>query len=239
MGTLIKPLRLLIVESTKYGAYLISSKLHKGGYDVLYQQVATATEMQHALCQRTWDLVVYNHELPDFNAIEAIKILQANGLDIPFIALFDQLEGTVAVEVMKAGAHDCLLKGHLDQLVTAVVRELQEAEIRQEKRQTEAAWLKFTAEELTEGRLFAMLSYEFLSVLNHELRTPLTSLQASIELLQTGRLGVLSEQGQYLLEIAARNTDRLVQLTNRMLEPGAFISTSSRSNTLVESVRDR
>lgn len=62
------------------------------------------------------------------------------------------------------------------------------------------------------------LKDEFVSIINHELRTPLTSLQGSIELLLTGKLGELSHQGRRMLEIAAKNLDRLVHLTNNILD---------------------
>jgi signal transduction histidine kinase len=222
MGTLPQPLQILIVETASCEAHYLSSELCKGGYDVSHRQVATAESMQDALCTQSWDIVLSSHTLPHFSAMEALSLIQNIGLDLPFIVLFDRFEEAAAIEVMKAGANDCLLKGYLKRLVPTVTRELRAAEIRQRKRQTEAALLELTIEELTEHRLAETLAYEFISVLNHEFRTPLTSIQASIELLQTGRLGTLSERGQHLLEIAARNTDRLVQLTNRMLDPGSF-----------------
>lgn len=253
MGTFLQPLRILIVEADRVEESRITREFKPEEFDLLYVRVETLAAMQEQLCNCTWDVVLSSYILPQFNALEALELLQTTGLDLPFIVLFDRFEEDAAIEVMKAGAHDCLLKGHLKRLVPTVVRELHAAEIRQQKRQTEAALLQLTVEEMTERRLAETVIYEFVSVLNHELRTPLTSLQASIELLQTGRLGALSERGQHLLEIAARNTDRLVQLTDRltidrlteqMLDRGRLTSIAMRSNAmrshrLMESGRDR
>lgn len=59
---------------------------------------------------------------------------------------------------------------------------------------------------------------EFVSVVSHELRTPLTSVHGSLRLLATGRLGELNAQGQELLDVALRNTERLTRLLNDVLD---------------------
>lgn len=236
MSTSLEFLRVLIVEADKGEVSLALSELRKSEYAVLHQQVETVAEMQNALSKHAWDVVLCSYLLPQINAIEALTLLQAARVNAPFIVLFDRFEEAAAVEIIQAGAHDCLLKGYLKRLMPTVVRALYEAEIQQQKRQTEAAMLQLTVEEQTDRRLAELLAYEFLTILNHELRTPLTSLQAAIELLQTGRLGTLSDRGQHLLDIAARSTDRLVQLTNRMLDPGA---TATSARHFVESVRER
>lgn len=74
------------------------------------------------------------------------------------------------------------------------------------------------ARDISERQMIQRMKDEFISVINHELRTPLASLQGSIDLLLTGHLGELSPQGYRMLEIAANNVDRLVQLTNNILD---------------------
>jgi PAS domain S-box-containing protein len=73
-------------------------------------------------------------------------------------------------------------------------------------------------EDITQRKELEKMKDEFISVASHELRTPLTSLRASLGLLSTGRLGVLSEQGQRLLGFAVTDTDRLVRLVNDILD---------------------
>jgi two-component system, OmpR family, sensor histidine kinase VicK len=78
--------------------------------------------------------------------------------------------------------------------------------------------LAMIAKDNSERQMIQRMKDEFVSIINHELRTPLTSLQGSVDLLLTGKLGELSEQGLRMLNIAANNIDRLVQLTSNILD---------------------
>ncbi|MCL1473068.1 PAS domain S-box protein [Argonema antarcticum] len=73
-------------------------------------------------------------------------------------------------------------------------------------------------EDITERKQIEQMKDEFISIVSHELRTPLTSLRGALGLLSTGRLGVMNEQGQRLLEFAMEDTDRLVRLVNDILD---------------------
>jgi DNA-binding NtrC family response regulator len=217
-------LRLLLVEDSEIGALCVLYELHKSGYEITHKRVETMEAMQIALNQQPWDLVLSNYTLPKFSAIDALNLVQAARLDLPFIVVYEFFEEDAAIAMMQAGAHDCLRKGKLKRLAPVVARELREAKIRRQKEQAEAVLRQLAAKRMNHCHSYGELAYEFISVLNHELRTPLTSLQASIELLQTHQLGPLSEQSQRMLDIAARNTDRLVQLTKHMLNPESFVS---------------
>lgn len=239
MGTLFRPLRLLLLNSSEAEGRRIVSELHRNGHAVLCQRVETLAALQDQLCRPSWDIVLSDGVLPNFTALEALHLLQTAGLDVPFIVLFDCFEGKDAIEVIKAGAHNCLLKENLEQLSSLVVQELQALDIRRQTRRTETTLLQLMAQSITEYPLNNEAISELVSLLNHELRTPLTSIQASIELLKTGQLGTLSERGQHLLEIAARNTERLVQVTERVLELEALTSSANGLSDLREAVRGR
>lgn len=73
-------------------------------------------------------------------------------------------------------------------------------------------------EDITQRKQVEQMKDEFISIVSHELRTPLTSLRGALGLLSTGRLGVLTEQGQRLLEFAVADTDRLTRLVNDILD---------------------
>lgn len=74
------------------------------------------------------------------------------------------------------------------------------------------------AQDVTEQWAVERMKDEFISVVSHELRTPLTAIRGALGLLATGRLGELSPRGQDMLEVAARNSDRLVRLVNDILD---------------------
>jgi len=116
------PLRVLIVEDSEDDAALIVRELQRGGFDVSHQRVDTATVMNTALETQEWDLVVSDYSMPGFSGEEALKILRTKSLDIPFIYVSGTLGEETAVDALKAGAQDYVVKGKLKRLVPAIDR---------------------------------------------------------------------------------------------------------------------
>ena len=122
-----KPLRVLIVEDSEDDALLVMRELERGGYAVISERVETAETMTAARTGRDWDLIIADYHLPHFSAPEALELIRRSGLDLPFIVISGTVGEETAVETMKLGAHDYLLKDSLVRLVPAVERELHEA----------------------------------------------------------------------------------------------------------------
>jgi phosphoserine phosphatase RsbU/P len=135
-------LRLLIIEDSEFDAQMMVSLLRKEGYQVSYRRVETAEHLKNALSQERWDLILADYNLPDFNALAALAILQESGLDLPFIIVSGGIGEDIAVAAMKAGAHDYLMKGNLNRLAPAVERELREAAMRSSQRESKRALLE-------------------------------------------------------------------------------------------------
>ena len=131
-------LRVLIVEDSEFDAQMISSHVRKGGYDVVSERVETSEGMNRALREKPWDVILSDYNLPQFSAPEALKILQASELDLPFIIISGGIGEATAVAAMKAGAHDYLMKGNLNRLAPAIERELRESSNRRERREARA-----------------------------------------------------------------------------------------------------
>ncbi|MGE0383871.1 MAG: EAL domain-containing protein [Gammaproteobacteria bacterium] len=131
-------LKVLIVEDNADDAEFIVMALRKGGYSIDYACVDTGEAMQSAIEQGTWDVVIADHSLPRFSSAEALQVLRQSGFDLPFLVVSGAIGEDRAVETMKAGAHDFIMKDNLARLVPAVERELREANIRRAKRQAEA-----------------------------------------------------------------------------------------------------
>jgi two-component sensor histidine kinase len=129
-------LRLLIVEDSEDDALLLLRELRRGNYEVSFVRVDTPSAMLIAL-KKTWDLVVCDYSMPQFNALDALKLLQENELDLPFIIVSGTIGEDVAVAAMKAGAHDYIIKGNLARLIPAVDRELREVKVRQERKKAQ------------------------------------------------------------------------------------------------------
>ena len=139
------PLRVLIVEDSESDAGLIVRRLQQAGYDLVHERVETAGAMRTALAQPDWDIVLADYKMPQFSASAALEILKASGRDLPFIIVSGTIGEEKAVALMKAGAHDYVMKHNLARLVPAVARELKEAEGRREHRRAEEALLKSEA----------------------------------------------------------------------------------------------
>jgi signal transduction histidine kinase len=128
------PLSVLIVEDSEEDADLIVLELKRGGYDPLYLRVDDRESMRRALEERRWDVVLSDFSMPRFSVMEALRLLQERNPDVPFVIVSATIGEEAAVEAMKAGAHDYVLKHRLGRLVPAVKRELRESALRRERR---------------------------------------------------------------------------------------------------------
>jgi PAS domain S-box-containing protein len=128
------PLRVLIVEDSQNDALLMEIELQRAGYDPVCERVETREAMSEALARQAWELVIADYVMPRFNGLEALALVKARGLDLPFIIVSGHITDDTAVAAMKAGAHDYVMKDNLARLGPAVERELREAEGRRARR---------------------------------------------------------------------------------------------------------
>ena len=130
-------LSLLQVEDSESDAALVVRLLEQAGYYVGATRVESAEEMRAALSRGAWDVIIADYRLPQFDAPAALRVLQESGHDVPFLVVSGTMGEEVAVAMMKAGAHDYLIKGALARLGPAVEREIREARVRRKRRQAE------------------------------------------------------------------------------------------------------
>ncbi|HEY2016108.1 MAG TPA: response regulator, partial [Bryobacteraceae bacterium] len=130
-------LHVLIVEDSEEDADLIVLELKRGGYEPVYRRVDEAGDMIQALEEREWDVVLSDFSMPRFSVTEALHLVQQKGADLPFVIVSATIGEEAAVEAMRAGAHDYVLKHRLSRLVPAVQRELRESALRRERRNLE------------------------------------------------------------------------------------------------------
>ena len=146
------PLRLLLIEDSEDDALLLMRELSKGSYDLYSERVDTAEAMEAALSARAWDLVISDFVMPHFSGLDALQMLRESGIDIPFIIVSGKIGEETAVDAMKAGADDYILKGNLARLAPAVKRELADAEVRRKCRQADEE-IKLKGEEILAKQL--------------------------------------------------------------------------------------
>ena len=126
------PLRVLIVEDSEDDTLLIVRELSKGGLVIDHLRVDTPDALQAALYDGAWDMMITDHNLPEFGSEAAIRQVKEAGHDLPIIIVSGSIGEEVAVAAMKSGAHDYIMKDNLSRLVPAVERELREAQNRRQ-----------------------------------------------------------------------------------------------------------
>jgi len=131
------PLRILMMEDSEDDAILLIRHLEKGGYAPYCRRVETTKDMVEALGAESWDIIISDYFMPQFDVLEALEAYRQSGLDIPFIVVSGTLGEEYAVSVMKKGAHDFLRKSNPARLVASVQRELRDAEERHALRRAE------------------------------------------------------------------------------------------------------
>lgn len=206
-----KTIRILIVEDNEDDCLLLLNELKAGGYDLVYERVFDAASMEKMLDERQWDLVCIDYVMPQFNALNALKILHERKLDIPAIIISGEIGEAVAVDAMKHGAHDYLMKDNLARLCLAVERELKEAIVRRERRESieDLKVAKEKAEDAARAKGF------FLANMSHEVRTPMNLILGYAQLLEKADLD--DTQKEYL-HIIRQTGSSLVSLFSDILD---------------------
>ncbi|MDB4934849.1 MAG: Sensory box histidine kinase/response regulator [Labilithrix sp.] len=131
-------LRLLHVEDSDDDAELVLRELTRSQFDVVYHRVESGPALETALGEE-WDLVLCDYTLPHLDAPTALDIVRRRSADVPFIVVSGTVGEDTAVEVMRAGANDYLLKASLTRLGPAVRREIRDGRARAERRRADRA----------------------------------------------------------------------------------------------------
>ena len=134
-----RTLRVLNIEGAERDVELLRHHLSQAGYEVISERVETPAALRAALETREWDVILSDYSMPKFNALAALKVLKETGLDLPFIIISATIGEEIAVQTLRAGAHDYLMKDKLLRLVPTIERELQEVGNRRARRLAEEA----------------------------------------------------------------------------------------------------
>lgn len=134
-----KRLRVLVVEDSREDADLLLQALRGGDHEIEHACVQTAEEMLAALDGSSWDIILSDYSTPKFSAPRALEVLKTRSVEIPFIIVSSTTDEEAAVNAIKAGADDFLVKRHLERLWPAVEHGLRAVEARRQRRAAEQA----------------------------------------------------------------------------------------------------
>lgn len=132
-------LRILLLEDSALDAELVTEALVSAGLPAAIDRVVTEPEFTAAVRDRRWDLILADYRLPAFTGLHALEIAQDHARETPFVFVSGALGEEVAVEALKRGATDYVLKEKLDRLPAVVLRAMAEARERSERRQAQDA----------------------------------------------------------------------------------------------------
>jgi diguanylate cyclase (GGDEF)-like protein/PAS domain S-box-containing protein len=131
-----KPLNILFVEDVENDVLLLVDHLQSAGLIFSWQRIDAERDMVVAL-RKSWDIIFSDFSMPNFNGIRALEIVREHDPDVPFIFVSGAIGENTAVEAMRKGAQDYVMKQNLNRLPAAVDRELRKAQQRREHNQAE------------------------------------------------------------------------------------------------------
>lgn len=150
------PLRTLVIEDMEDDVLLLLHELKRGGYLPLHTRVDRPEILGKLLTQQEWDIIFCDYSMPKMDGLQALEIVRRQNPNVPFIFVSGTIGEDTAVEAMRAGAQDYIMKGNFKRLVPAVRRELEEALNRKER-------------QAAEKRLHFLVNYDHLTRLPNRL----------------------------------------------------------------------
>ena len=195
-------IRILHLEDIESDAELIDHELRKAKIEFEKRVVDTREEYEQMLDTFDPEIILSDHSLPSFNSYKALEILKTKGLDIPFILVTATVSEEFAVDIMKHGAADYILKDRTQRLPSAIINSIEKHILEKEKKEIEKQ------------------KDNFLSMTSHELNTPVTTIKLYGQLAES-MLIEKSSTNEAVLDVVKRmgtQVDRLENLVKNLLD---------------------
>ena len=199
-------LRVLLLEDSPLDAELTVSTLETGGIAAQVKRVETREDYAAAIAHGGFDVILADYALPNFDGVSALKIAATQVPEIPFIFVSGSIGEELAIECLKQGATDYVLKDRLVRLVPCVNRAMREARDRRERKRAEEA--------LMHNEKIAMLG-RLAATVAHEINNPLSSVTNVLYLLSTQP--ELTNDSKILIEMAQSELKRVADISHQTL----------------------